>query len=98
MSGEDEGGGYDPDNDPEAQRSPEGGSVRRRGQDQPPAFRGMPETHLLPGTEPNIPERDLRETRGGRDRRVAQDSRGSDYHSQFGNADVVVNDYGGFVR
>ena len=40
--GEEDDGGYDPDADPDAQRSPEGGSIRRSGQDQPPPFRGMP--------------------------------------------------------
>ncbi len=107
LSGEDDDGGYDPDADPEAQRSPEGGLTRRSGQDQPPPFKGMPrpggqmdqETHLLPGTEPNIPARNRRETEGGgagpRDVRGAEDSRGSGYFDRFpSNAGVDVNNYG----
>ncbi len=104
LSGEDEGAGYDPDYDPAAQRSPDGGLTRRGGTDQPPRFRGEPlvgggradeRAELLPGTGPNIPERNLRETEGGRDRRQAHDARPGGYFDAFpANALVSVSDYG----
>jgi len=79
-----------------------------QGQDDPPATPGTPRTggrlysireeDLIPGQEPNIPRINRRETEGGGGGpgsvRTAQDSRGSDYFSQFGNAHVQTWDYG----
>ncbi len=94
-------------NDPQYNANGEGqgredfGANRNGGRDEPPAFRGRPrpggmmdeETDVLPGTEPNIPRRNVRQTEGGGSpgkdgrRRFAgahDEASLDDYHKAFG--------------